>query len=64
MKSPTQLSFYSLFSVRVVRQKIANIIGALRGGQKMNQNPKLQNFQVGGRNCGDTSLTELKNIWV
>ena len=35
-----------------------------RGGQKMNQKPEHQNFQVGGRNCGDISLTELKNIWV
>ena len=35
-----------------------------RGGQEMNQNPKHQNFQVAYRNCGDTSLTELKNIWV
>ena len=31
-----------------------------RGGQKTEH----QNFQVGTLNCGDTSLTELKNIWV
>ena len=56
----TQIKRFQQTKCKTILILVDGVYGGRRGGQKTEH----QNFQVGTLNCGDTSLTELKNIWV